>query len=161
MNGSLVISYAYPLCAMISLFVLTVHFFSKRQLPVQRNRLFTAAILLACSDVILETFSAVVVNNSASVPPVLGHVVLMMFYILRLSFPILMIFHAISLTKDLKAKNLWMILLLVIPSAVLTLIILATPLTGSFFKYENEKYIKGDLYPILFAVTLFHDILPC
>ena len=56
MNGSLVISYAYPLCAMISLFVLTVHFFSKRQLPVQRNRLFTAAILLACSDVILETF---------------------------------------------------------------------------------------------------------
>ena len=158
MNGSLVISYAYPLCAMISLFVLTVHFFSKCQLPVQRNRLFTAAILLACSDVILETFSAVVVNNSASVPPVLGHVVLMMFYILRLSFPILMIFHAISLTKDLKAKNLWMILLLVIPSAVLTLIILATPLTGSFFKYENEKYIKGDLYPILFAVTLFASV---
>ena len=137
MNGSLVISYAYPICAMISLFVLTVHFFSKRQLPVQRNRLFTAAILLACSDVILETFSAVVVNNSASVPPVLGHVVLMMFYILRLSFPILMIFHAISLTKDLKAKNL-----LILP---LSLWRGAVSVFGIFFQILLQAQLDGGL----------------
>ena len=78
MNGPLIISYAYPVCAMIPLLVLTVHFFSKRQLPVQRNRLFTAAILLACADVVFEIFSAVVANNASSVPVALGNTFLIM-----------------------------------------------------------------------------------
>ena len=158
MDGPLIISYAYPLCALVSLLILTLHYFSKRQLPVQRNRLFTAAILLACADVILEVFSAVVVNNSASVPPILGHVVLMMFYILRLSFPVLMIFHVNSSAQNLKAKNLWMIGLLLVPSAILALIILLTPVTGSFFKFENDIYSKGDLYPALLTVTIFASV---
>ncbi|MEE3351885.1 MAG: hypothetical protein VZR13_05705, partial [Saccharofermentanaceae bacterium] len=124
MNDILIISYAYPICAMLSLLVLALHFFSKRQIPVQRNQMFTAAILFACADVILEVFSAMVVNNSASVPPVLGYIVLTIFYLLRLSFPLLMIFHSISVTRSLKRRNLMSIVLMSIPTAVVGAIIL-------------------------------------
>ncbi len=158
MNGPLIISYAYPVCAMIPLLVLTVHFFSKRQLPVQRNRLFTAAILLACADVVFEIFSAVVANNASSVPVALGNTILIMFYILRIAFPVLMILHAISYARNLKARNLGVIILLMIPSAILAAVILLTPVTGSFFRFENNAYQKGSLYPLLFAVTVFASV---
>ena len=121
-----------------SLLVLTLHFFSKRQIPVQRNQMFTAAILFACTDVILEVFSALVVNNSASVPPVLGYVVLTIFYLMRLSFPLLMIFHSISVTQSLKRRNLMSIVLMSIPTLIVGAIILLTPLTHHFIYYENE-----------------------
>ena len=154
MNDILIISYAYPICAMLSLLVLALHFFSKRQIPVQRNQMFTAAILFACADVILEVFSAMVVNNSASVPPVLGYIVLTIFYLLRLSFPLLMIFHSISVTRSLKRRNLMSIVLMSIPTAVVGAIILLSPLTHHFIYYKNDNYYKGDYFPILSVLTI-------
>lgn len=154
MNDILIISYAYPICAMLSLLVLALHFFSKRQIPVQRNQMFTAAILFACADVILEVFSAMVVNNSASVPPVLGYIVLTIFYLLRLSFPLLMIFHSISVTRSLKRRNLMSIVLMSIPTAVVGAIILLSPLTHHFIYYKNDNYYKGEYFPILSVLTI-------
>ena len=154
MNDILIISYAYPICAMLSLLVLALHFFSKRQIPVQRNQMFTAAILFACADVILEVFSAMVVNNSASVPPVLGYIVLTIFYLLRLSFPLLMIFHSISVTRSLKRRNLMSIVLMSIPTAVVGAIILLSPLTHRFIYYKNDNYYKGEYFPILSVLTI-------
>lgn len=154
MNDILIISYAYPICAMLSLLVLALHFFSKRQIPVQRNQMFTAAILFACADVILEVFSAMVVNNSASVPPVLGYIVLTIFYLLRLSFPLLMIFHSISVTRSLKRRNLISIVLMSIPTAVVGAIILLSPLTHHFIYYKNDNYYKGEYFPILSVLTI-------
>ena len=154
MNDILIISYAYPICAMLSLLVLTLHFFSKRQIPVQRNQMFTAAILFACTDVILEVFSALVVNNSASVPPVLGYVVLTIFYLMRLSFPLLMIFHSISVTQSLKRRNLMSIVLMSIPTLIVGAIILLTPLTHHFIYFENDTYYKGEYFPLLAVLTI-------
>ncbi len=154
MNDILIISYAYPICAMLSLLVLALHFFSKRQIPVQRNQMFTAAILFACADVILEVFSAMVVNNSTSVPPVLGYIVLTIFYLLRLSFPLLMIFHSISVTRSLKRRNLMSIVLMSIPTAVVGAIILLSPLTHHFIYYKNDNYYKGEYFPILSVLTI-------
>lgn len=154
MNDILIISYAYPICAMLSLLVLALHFFSKRQIPVQRNQMFTAAILFACADVILEVFSAMIVNNSASVPPVLGYIVLTIFYLLRLSFPLLMIFHSISVTRSLKRRNLMSIVLMSIPTAVVGAIILLSPLTHHFIYYKNDNYYKGEYFPILSVLTI-------
>ena len=154
MNDILIISYAYPICAMLSLLVLTLHFFSKRQIPVQRNQMFTAAILFACADVILEVFSALVVNNSETVPPVLGYVVLTIFYLMRLSFPLLMIFHSISVTQSLKRRNLMSIVLMSIPTLIVGAIILLTPLTHHFIYYENDTYYKGEYFPLLAVLTI-------
>ena len=154
MNDILIISYAYPICAMLSLLVLTLHFFSKRQIPVQRNRMFTAAILLACADVVLEVFAALVVNNSSSVPPVLGQVVLILFYLMRLSFPLLMIFHSISVTQSLKRRNLMSIVLMSIPTAIVGLIILLTPVTEHFIYIKNDTYYKGEYFPLLAVLTI-------
>ena len=154
MNDMLIISYAYPICAMLPLLVLTLHFFSKRQLPVQRNQMFTAAILFSCADVIAEVFSALVVNNSATVPPVLGYIVLTAFFLLRLTFPLLMIFHSISVTQSLKRRNLMSIVLMSVPTAIVGAIILLSPLTHHFIYFENDIWYKGDYFLFLSFLTI-------
>ena len=153
MDGLLTISYVFPICAALPLGVLIVYFFSKRQLPVQRNRMFTAAILLSCADVIFEVFCAVVVNNSADVPQVLGTIVLMMFYLLRLTFPVLMSYYAVSITKELKRKNFWSLVAIASPALLVGVVILFTPATSLFFYYQDGRYFRGDYFALLSAVT--------
>ncbi len=153
MDGLLTIAYVFPICAALPLGVLVIYFFSKRQLPVQRNRMFTAAVMLSCADVIFEFFSAVVVNNSEGVPQILGTLVLVMFYLLRLTFPVLMSFYAVSITKELKPKNFRSLAAIASPAVIVGVIILFTPLTNLFFYYADGRYFRGRCFFLLSAVT--------
>ncbi|MEE3352296.1 MAG: GGDEF domain-containing protein, partial [Saccharofermentanaceae bacterium] len=76
------------------------------------------------------------------------------FYLLRLSFPLLMIFHSISVTRSLKRRNLMSIVLMSIPTAVVGAIILLSPLTHHFIYYKNDNYYKGEYFPILSVLTI-------
>lgn len=53
MFWSVVDSYPFPCSSLILLLIIMVHFFSKRQLPVMRNRIFMASIVAACVDALL------------------------------------------------------------------------------------------------------------
>ena len=153
MEGLLTISYIFPICAALPLGVLIMYFFSKRQLPVQRNRMFTAAIILSCADVVFEFFSAIVVNNSKDIPEVLGTFVLVLFYLLRLSFPVLMSYYAVSITKELKPKNFWSLIAIASPALLVGVIVLFTPATKLFFYYEDGSYFRGEYFILLSLVT--------
>ncbi len=61
-------SYEFPICAWILLSILMIHFFSKRQLPLIRNRIFTASILLACVDAVLCVVSVTIHRQAEHLP---------------------------------------------------------------------------------------------
>ncbi len=158
MDQALTLSYKYPICAMVILLILMLHFFSKRQLPVMRNRFFSAAILIACTSAIFEFFAAMVLRYSTDVPLVLSYIVLILFYLLRLSFPAMMVFYVLSVSKNLKIRNLWGIFLLMVPTAVGTCIILFTPITNHFFTCENGVFRTGMFFSVLHVVTTLYAV---
>lgn len=63
-------SYEFPICAAVLLSVLLIHFFSKRQLPLIRNRIFTAAILLSFVDAIMCLAVVAVHRNIDRLPKI-------------------------------------------------------------------------------------------
>ncbi|MBR5348660.1 MAG: GGDEF domain-containing protein [Lachnospiraceae bacterium] len=159
MNEAISYAYAYPICALLFLLLLLLHFFSKRQLPVLRNRMFTAAILLACADAIFEVFAVMVVRHASAVPNGLGSIVLVIYMLLRLSMPTMMILHTLSATQSLKMRNFWEIAIMMIPSVITVGIILCTPLTGHVFFLKDGVYYCGILYHSVCAVSTIASLV--
>ncbi len=155
MTGALAFSYAYPISSLLVLLVILLHFFSKRQLPVIRNRMFTVAILLSCTYSVFEVFTTMVLRHSENVPVALGYMVLVIFYLLRMSFPVLMILHTLSITQDLKTRNFWAIATMMIPTAFCSAVILSSPLSGLIFYKENGTFLRGELF---FGIYLVHAL---
>ena len=160
MTGALVFSYAYPICALLFLLVIMLHFFSKRQLPVIRNRMFTVAILLSCTYAVFEVFATMVIRHADSVPAVLSYMVLTIFFILRLSFPVLMILHTLSITQDLKMRQFWAISIMMIPAAFCAAVILTNPVTEQFFYLEEGVIVRGNLFSGIYLVNAL-AVLAC
>ncbi|MBO4473769.1 MAG: EAL domain-containing protein [Clostridiales bacterium] len=158
--NAMTFSYAYPICALLFLLVILLHFFSKRQLPVIRNRMFTVAILLSCTYAVFEVFATMLTRHSESVPQVLGYMVLTIFFLLRIAFPVLMILHTISITQDLKKRNIWAIAIMMIPAAFCAVVILTSPISGQFFYTDSGIFYRGNLFSGIHLVSAL-AVLAC
>lgn len=66
-------SFEFPICALILLLVLLIHYFSKRQLPVLRNRIYTASILASSVDACLCLLNITVHRHISDIPKSLGY----------------------------------------------------------------------------------------
>lgn len=99
-------SYEIPICALILLVVLLVHYFSKRQLPVIRNRIYTASILLACGDAILNILAIAAHRHLTDLPKALSFAVSAIYAVVHMVAVLLSLFCVVyALAKRKKRES--------------------------------------------------------
>ena len=150
--------YEYPICALLFLVIVLVRYFSKRQLPLIRNRMFSITVVVACFNVVFDMLSSFVIERPAAYPVAAGYAICEIFYMLQLFFPVMMILYMLSLTSNLKYRNMKKILLAESPCILAMLIVLTNPVSRALFYIDNGVFYRGELFPLMYVVCIYSSL---
>ncbi len=153
------ILYGIPACALLFLFAIMGHFFSKRQLPILQNRIFSMTLLVGMVDIVFHILSGLVISHVALFPLPLSYTVLSIYYLLQLYFPSMLVLYVLSLTRQLKKSNIKYITLAMLPGILCAAVILLNPIMQGFFYFENSTFYLGRAFGFLHVVALFDSAL--
>ena len=151
-------AYEYPLCALLFMVIILIRFFSRRQLPLIRNRIFAITAVVACFNALFDILSSFVIERTYAFAPAAAHAICMIFYTLQLYFPTMMILYVLSLTRNLKVRNMKKVMLAELPCILGLLTVLTNPFTHVIFYVENGVFYRGELFPIMYAICVYSSL---
>lgn len=149
------------MCATVFLIVVMVRFFSIRQFPDRKNRLFGVILACAVADLALDIISAYLIEAPGQFPIWANYLVNTLFYSIQVVFPTMMMTYALSMVgvgRILRTKYVW----LYVPAAAFELLLAVNLFTGHTFRLEEINgvltYVHAPMFYSLYAGSLFYLI---
>lgn len=154
--------YEYSFLSMFFLAAVMANFFSRRQFPNFRNRLFAAGLVCAFVNIFLDVLSALAIQYSKILPAPAVCAACMGFYIMQAVFPALIAVYVAACAGRLRAWSPALRSALMAPAAVVALMVLTNPFTGGMFYIDgsgtyvhagmiNFMYLNCGLYILISA----------
>lgn len=151
----------FEMCSMLFLIIVTVRFFSMRQFPDRRNRLFGVILICAIADLLLDIVGSYTIEFASVIPVWVNYVINTVFYSMQVIFPALMMTYVLVMCgkRDIPhAKYKWLYL----PMILFELILLSSPATDAIF-YVREidgvvTYCHGWLFYALYIGSAFYMV---
>lgn len=154
--------YDYLYLSIVFLGVIAIRFFSQRQFPSMRNKIFSTIIVVALADMALDIASSVVIERALTTPVWLTSLVCYLFYSLQCIFPTLMLLYIFTLAR----KRRWLrppgLLILLAPTTVTLAMLYSNLFTKLFFYVDPvQAYVRGPFFIVLYVNIVGHIIVAC
>lgn len=150
------------MCATIFLLAVLFRFFTIRQFPDRKTRLFGIILLCAVADLFLDIVGSYMITAPSNYPIWLNYLVNTVFYSLQVIFPALVMTYLLYMAgvgRVIRWKYVWLYL----PAALFELLLLLNPLTGQLFRIEAVDgiltYLHTPQFKLLYASSAFYLVV--
>ncbi len=148
--------YDYAIMSSVFLAIIVVMFFSKRQFPNRRNRIFAVILVCAIIDILLDIASSLIIEYCPVIPVWVTYTVNTVFYVLQVVFPALM-FVYIRVESKVFVQKLIPTIIFLFPAAVMVMLFLTNPFNHfMFYVSQTGEYIQAEGFTLAYAETAFY-----
>ncbi len=149
--------YGFAVPSLLLLCIILCFYLSLPRLSIRVNKFFLYILILESMVIVMDILSSHVDSNISNMPLWVVHLANVFYFVLFFlraeaffSFTSCVFCHGIEAIGRLKQ------ILLLMPCFISIFITFMTPWTGYIYGIENDKYVKGPLYNILYFVFGFY-----
>ena len=143
----------YNYCAIILLFLVVVFYFTRKNLPLKRNKTFGALLLCALFSIVFDTTSAIAAMNMDVYSIGFANALFYLYYFFQFMTPVLYAYYVICWTGVKLGSKPIAAVLFGLPVGIVFITLINNLTTGSVFYFNQQlEYVRGPArYVVVFA----------
>lgn len=147
----------YDICAILVLIVELALYYSRKNLRVTQNKIYTCMLYALLVSTICDLISGVVANSAGDYPRELSMVANNLYFISHAALPMLFVLYNIAMTVKSDKYKRWVKAVFFLPYVTIIVLLVVNAFTGIIFTVDkNGQYIRGAGISVTYITAIFY-----